>query len=85
MGFNFTEVKTMDIADVTVHIDETLDHEHLVSLSDTMHDMEGVISVGLHDNKPHLMIVGYDPKVTKSRNILDKVTEDGMHAELIGL
>ena len=75
----------MDIADVTVHIDETLDHEHLELLSNTMHDMEGVISIGVHDNRPHLMIVGYDPRVTKSKNILDKVTQGGLHAELIGL
>lgn len=74
----------IDIADVMVHIDETLDHRHLEGLSGMMHEVEGVVSVGLHDNKPHLMIVGYNPQMIQSRQVLDSVTAQGLHAELIG-
>lgn len=74
----------IDIADVMVHIDETLDHRHLEGLSEMMHDVEGVISVGLHDKRPHLMIIGYDPHVIQSRQVLKSVTAEGLHAELIG-
>lgn len=74
----------IDIADVTIHIDETLDHEHLEGLSGKMHEMEGVISVGVQDKRPHLMIVGFDPHVIQSRHILEGVIDQGLHAELIG-
>lgn len=75
----------MNIADVTIHIDETLNKEEVESLSSRLHEVEGIISVGLHEDKPHLMIIGYEPSAIQAKAILNAVTEDGIHAELIGL
>ena len=37
------------------------------------------------DEKPHFMIVGYDPDVINSKDLLLDATRNGLHAELIGL
>ena len=74
-----------DIADVTVHIDETLDPSKLQDLADEVRQVGGVESVTSHDDKPHLMIVKYDPSQTNSSSIHQAITAKGIHAELIGL
>lgn len=72
-------------ADVTVHIDETLDHAALQEVVDHLRGIGGVGSVTAHDDKPHLMIVQYDPDRTDSSAIHQAITAKGIHAELIGL
>ncbi len=77
----------MDIklVDIILHIDETLDHAKLESISDKIRQQDGVVSVAFHDDKAHLMIVEYNPDKNKSADILKCVTDQGVHAELIGL
>jgi len=74
-----------DIVDVTVHIDENLDHSKLQEVADEVRKVKGIDSVSFHDNKPHLMLVKYDPSQTDSSSIHKAVTAKGVHAELIGL
>jgi cell division protein FtsX len=74
-----------DTADVTVHIDETLEHSKLQEIADEIRKIDGVDSVSFHDDKPHLMIVQYDPNQTDSSSIHQTVTATGVHAELLGL
>ena len=74
-----------DIADVTVHIDETLDHSKLQEIAEALRTTGGIVSVSAHDDKPHLMIVKYDPSQTDSSSIHQVVTAKGVHAELLGL
>jgi len=73
------------LVDIILHIDETLNHAKLESLSDKIRQQDGVVSVAFHDDKPHLMIVEYNPDKKKSAEILKCVTDQGVHAELIGL
>lgn len=76
------------IVDVTVHIDETLEHAQLEAVETKIRELEGVISVAFHDNKPnlkHLMVVEYVPNKVTSEQVLHCITEQGYHAELIGL
>jgi riboflavin synthase len=74
-----------DIADVTVHIDETLEHSKLQEIAEDLRKKDGIASVSFHDDKPHLMIVKYDASQTDSSSIHQAVTARGVHAELIGL
>lgn len=74
-----------DIADVTVHIDETLEHSKLQEIADEVRKIDGVESVSFHDDKPHLMLVKYEPTRTDSSSIHQAVTAKGVHAELLGL
>ena len=72
------------IADVVVHIDETLATDELNSLVDAIRGIDGVISAGTHD-RPHLVTVAYNPDNVNSKAILEKVKSQGCHAELIGI
>jgi len=77
----------MDIpmTDVMLHIDEDLNKSQRNSLEDYMRDQRGVIGLGYHDQRPHLMVVEYNPDMTTSLQLLRSVTARGLHAELIGL
>lgn len=77
----------MDITlvDVTIHIDETVDESHRPKLVDKVRQQDGVVSVGYHDEKPHLMIVEYNPEKINSKTLLQTIQNEGLHAELIGL
>ncbi len=77
----------MDIkmVDVVVHVDESIDKSARIAMEDSVRGLDGVLSVGQHDEKPHLMIVEYDPDKTSSGDILSRVKDQGVHAEIIGL
>ncbi|MBA3034248.1 MAG: ATP-binding protein [Gammaproteobacteria bacterium] len=73
------------IADVLVHIDESLSKEALVKLGEAVRTDECVISAGVPSGNMHLMLVAYNPECTSGKNILLKVKDTGVHAELVGL
>ena len=73
------------MADVTIHINETLDEAALHGVADALRGQKGVTSVVSHDDKPHLMVVHFNPDETSSAEILGSVTGRGYHAELLGL
>jgi len=75
----------INLADITIHIDETLDHKALQGIRDTIIEQDGIGSASFHDEKPHLMIVMYDPDRMSSHSLLEIVQSKGVHAELIGL
>jgi hypothetical protein len=71
--------------DITVHIDETLDHARLQTVAERVRKGLGIASAVFHDTRPHFLLVRYDPSKTGSDAVLRLVTEMGVHAELIGL
>ena len=73
------------MVDVLVHIDEHLDQASHEDLDNTVRNLSGVFSVRMPADKPHLMLVEYNPDWTSSREILGSVTSKGWHAELAGL
>ena len=73
------------MVDVTLHIDETTSHEQRENLCDTLRALDGVAAASSHDEKPHLLVVEYDPDRIKSSAFLNVAKESGLHAELIGL
>ena len=75
----------MEMVDVTVHIDETVGHERRTEITDTVRGHRGVMAVAHHDEKPHLMIIEYNPDEVTSQELLQVVLDQGVHAELIGL
>jgi hypothetical protein len=75
----------INMVDVTIHIDESLDHDKRESLVERLRAHEGVISVGHRDEKPHLLVIEYNPDQTSSKVLLERVKSDGIHAELVGL
>jgi len=74
-----------NLADVIVHIDETLPLDQLKTLEGHIHEMSGVVSACNRDDQPHLITVTYNPEQVNSYDILVGVKSEGVHAELIGL
>jgi hypothetical protein len=75
----------MEMVDITVHIDEAIDHERRTQIADTVRAHKGVMAVAHHDEKSHLMIIEYDPDTVTSRELLQVTLDQGVHAQLIGL
>ncbi len=74
-----------DVADVVVHIDETLAPDQLKTIEDHIHKISGVVSACNRVDQPHLISVTYNPERVKSHDILVKIQTEGIHAELVGL
>lgn len=74
-----------NIADVVLHINETLTRDKLKTLEENIHKIGGVVSACNLDNQPHLISVTYNPERVKSLDILNEVVREGIHAELVGL
>jgi len=70
-------------AGVTLHIDENTTHEEREGFRDVLLGMDGVMAAVYHDDKPHLMIVVYDPGLVKSIEFINAAKSGGLHAELI--
>ena len=75
----------IDLADVTLHVDETLNADGLSSLEDAFRQREGVVSVHVERNHPHLFVLEYNPTLVHSRDLVTIPQYKGLHAELIGL
>ena len=75
----------MDMADVVIHIDENVDHDRRTAIADAVRAHAGVMGVAHHDEKPHLMIVEYNPDEVHAKDLLDVTLAQGVHAQLVGL
>ena len=77
----------MDISlvDLTVHIDENLSPEQRIEIQDSIRALDGVVSVHGSSKTPHLTVVQYNPEEMDSQKILKRITDQGAHAEIIGL
>ncbi len=75
----------IQLVDVTLHIDENLDKQGRNKIEENLRAINGVVSVHNPEERPHLVVVEYNPEVTNSQAVLKSVTAEGVHAELIGL
>jgi hypothetical protein len=71
--------------DIVIHIDEDLDDVRIHGLERDLAGLEGVYSACVNDRARHLLLVDYDPDGLHARDLLYRVEEHGLHAELIGL
>jgi hypothetical protein len=74
----------ISMTNLVIHIDETLVAPRRDALVDAVRGEKGVIAVGYHNEKPHLMIVVFNPKDLASADILNLVKSQGVHAEFTG-
>ena len=75
----------INLADVTIHVDETLDAAALSGLDDAFRERDGVVSVHVDEKRPHLFVLEYNPAKLNSQELLEIVKIQGLHAELVGL
>ncbi|HXK55934.1 MAG: ATP-binding protein [Gammaproteobacteria bacterium] len=77
----------MDIhlADVTLHVDQSLNPQELEKLEHAIRQKEGVVSVHVNPDKAHLIVVEYNPKKVHSGDLMSILRSQGLNGELIGL
>jgi len=73
----------INMSDILLHINETLDKDERSAFKAKMRDQTGVVSLGYHDARPHLMIVEYNKDTTTSQNLLHAAHEHGLNAKLV--
>ena len=73
------------MTDVTMHIDEDTSHEQREALRDHLLQQDGVLAAAYHDEKPHLVVIEYDPELVNSSDFVEIAKGSGLHAQLIGL
>ena len=76
---------TTQVADVILHIDETLPPDQVKTLEKHLYKMGGIYKASNQEDKPNLIQVFYDPGKVQSHDILLKVKSEGINAELVGL
>jgi len=72
------------ITEVVVHINEELNKEHREQLSEQINNLNGISTVLVSAQKPHLMRVSYDPQAISSLQVLEGIKNTGVHAQLAG-
>jgi hypothetical protein len=73
------------LAEVTLHIDEDISHDKREEFRDVLLAMDGVMAAAYHDEKPHLMLIEYNPDAVNSIRFVDAAKKKNLHVELIGL
>ena len=71
-------------ANVVIHVDEELSDENIHSLENELAGMSGIVSSCVHKRTRHLWVVDYDPQKLRSAEVLNRIKNTGLHAELIG-
>ena len=75
----------MKMVDVTLHIDEDTSHEDREDFRDTLLGMTGVMGASYHDERPHLLIIEYNPDAIAPKEFVVAAKDCGYHSELIGM
>ncbi len=75
----------IDLADVTIHIDEALDEAGKIKLEEAFRNRDGVVSVRINPDRSHLVLVEYNPKMIRSHDLVDIPRFMGLRGELVGL
>jgi hypothetical protein len=84
-GSGGLKMKNISIADVTIHVDESLGKDTRAKLENDLRSHDGIISVHSSERTPHLIVVSFDADHATCKEILKVVLGEHLHAELIGL
>ncbi|MFP3874594.1 MAG: hypothetical protein ACLFQT_10345 [Thiohalophilus sp.] len=75
----------MQVADILIHVNETLPATERNSLQERLRQVEGVIAPRFSEGKPHLLLVSYDAEVADTTRLLRQVEAGGYSAQLVGM
>jgi hypothetical protein len=73
------------MVDITLHIDEETSHEDREEFRDAVLGMSGVMAASYQDEKPHFMVIEYDPETIVPKEFIVAAKHRGFHSELIGM
>ncbi len=68
---------------LVMHISDNLDSGHRRKLENSIQLQSGVSSALFNQDRPHLMVVNYDPNQISSRQILAELSSNRVHASRI--
>jgi hypothetical protein len=69
---------------INVHIDETLNNVDISGLRHRLFEDPFVRNVELRQEKPHDLLVEFDPKHDVPLHVLSMLKEQGLHADIVG-
>jgi len=75
----------MHLADLLIHVNETLGSTKRASLEEELRKVKGVIAPRFNKETPHLVLVAYNPQEIDSHNLLNRVKANGYNAQLVGM
>ena len=70
--------------EIIVHVDETLEEHQRKDLVDALESTDGIHTAEFCPLRYHLMLVQYDRESLRSQDVLDRVKERHVNAQLIG-
>jgi hypothetical protein len=74
----------MNLSDILIHVNETLNTDQQHALEDVMRGVRGVVAPRFNPGMNHLLLVAFDPDATSAFNLLTRVRSLGYHAQLVG-
>ena len=75
----------MNISDVMIHINESMNDEARNALERAMQKIDGVVSPRFNPGKEHLLMIAYDTDKTSTAVLLEKTRAAGYSAQLVGM
>lgn len=75
----------MHLADLLIHVNETLEATERASLEEELRKAKGVIAPRFNKETSHLLLVSYDPQEINSHNLVNRVKDNGYNAQLVGM
>ncbi|GMQ90299.1 MAG: hypothetical protein BMS9Abin10_0658 [Gammaproteobacteria bacterium] len=74
----------MSTADIVSHVHPDLSADERVQLEEDLGIYQGMISIRVSSERPHLLTAVYDPDATSSADLLAHIGERGVGATKIG-
>lgn len=74
----------MNVSDILIHINESLNEQQRSALEEAVREIEGVVAPRFNPGKEHLLLVAFNPDVAGTATLLTKVQSFGYNAQLIG-
>ncbi len=74
----------MDINDVVIHVNETLDAQARHDLEESLRSINGVIVPRFNDCRTHFLVMAYNPDLTRSGVLLDAINRQSYTAQSCG-
>lgn len=75
----------MEMSDVLIHVNETIEDVGRFRLEESLRDVEGVVAPRFSPVRDHLMFVAYDPDSTSAATILRQIHGQGYGAQIVAI
>ena len=73
------------MSEIMIHFDENLDSEAVMEIEDRLNRTAGVNDCHIENGNMHMLAVTFDGSQLTSTELLHKVTDRAVHAQLVGL